>query len=40
MTKSEKREAKKKNNRKMIVRGRSIFNILRIKKIKASEVLR
>lgn len=35
--KSEKREKKRKNNSKMVVRGRSIFNIQRIRKEKLEE---
>lgn len=36
-TKAERREEKRRNNRKMIVHGRSIFTILRIKAKKAEE---
>lgn len=36
-TKAEKREEVRRNNRKMIVRGRSIFTITRIKVAKAEK---
>lgn len=39
-TKSEKRERIRKNQRKMVVRGRSIFTIFRVKILKAKDAQR